>query len=129
MVMKRKPSLRTTPAKKRTPIVRTIDGRPPPRAVAVGPARPKRVGKAPVRRTKGGSKDMGSTSSSRKQNTQSTRATRLAQAKVAQAQRAASRPQAQKAASTVKAPVMGRNQRARLERAALKDMRRKRRSV
>ena len=126
MVIKRKPSLRTTPArpqitaqqkqamlkatkrlKKTEPKVPTIDKKltalkPSPRAVAVGPARPKRVGKAPVRRTKGGSKDMGSTSSRRKQNTQSTRATRLAQAKVAQAQRAASqtRPKNLKRAST-----------------------------
>ena len=70
MVMKRKPSLRTTPARPRRPIVRDLKGnpktlgakvaadakkkaakKPPPRAVAVGPARPKRVGKVPVRRT------------------------------------------------------------------------------
>jgi hypothetical protein len=160
MVMKRKPSLRTTPAKRRrpTPIVRTVDGKPPPRArdlkgntvlgatkspkktapkvptvnkklsalVAAdakkraGNAVAQRIGKVPVRRTKGGSKDMGSTSSRRKQNTQSTRATRLAPVTVAQAQ---------KAASTKSPPIMGRNQRAQLERAALRNMRRKRRSV
>ena len=143
MVMKRKPSLRTTPAKKRrpTPIVRTVDGRPPPRKVSsvnkkssslatkifaanskkrAGNAVAQRIGKVPVRKAKGGSKDMGSTASSRKRNTQSTRATRLTPVRV---------PQAQKAASTKSPPIMGRNQRARLERAALRNMRRKRRSV
>lgn len=135
MVMKRKPSLRTTPARPRRPMARDLKGnpvlgakeapqapsvdkklsalvaadakkkattKPPPRAVAVGPARPKRVGKVPVRRTKGGSKDMGSTASRRKPNTQSTRARRLAQARVAQAQRAASAKRTQRAASTTR---------------------------